>query len=101
MTASSSNEIYHQPFYEVTLSFSEAGVPTICIMLPMYKAMEGHLASVRAQCEVNENARVLLVAIDRAQAKLQVHMDKALAGKYPILGTGTAFFCPLIMLCLC
>lgn len=76
---------YFQPFHKITLSLSTAGTPTISSILPFYKQLEIHLKKMRAQPDTAE----IRVGLDRAIAKLDVHMKKALAGRYPLLGAGT------------
>ncbi|OBZ67474.1 hypothetical protein A0H81_12662 [Grifola frondosa] len=72
-------------FQSVTLAFSRAGVPTICLILPLYKYMETHMNdSVRKHCKPNQAQ--LQLALGNGLKKLNVYMEKALLSKYPLLG---------------
>ncbi|KAH9940996.1 hypothetical protein B0H21DRAFT_697286 [Amylocystis lapponica] len=71
-------------FHQVTLKLSKGGIPTICLVLPLYKYMETHLQNSKDRYHSAAN---LHAALQAGLDKLTIHLNKALVSQYPLLGT--------------
>ncbi|GJF01034.1 hypothetical protein PsYK624_173400, partial [Phanerochaete sordida] len=72
-----------EPFKDITLHFSRKGVPTISLVLPLYRKMQTHVKMSQATYSTNADLRT---GLRLASAKLEVYMTKALTGRYYLLG---------------
>ncbi len=86
-----------QPFKSVTLSLSREGVPTICLVLPMYKSLELHM---QEELRKHKSNKTLSNGLEEGLAKLDPYMNSATHGKYHLLGVGMCYiFMELLIYC--
>ncbi|KAJ7277235.1 hypothetical protein C8J57DRAFT_1061135 [Mycena rebaudengoi] len=72
--------------HEATLDLSKKDVPTICKILPTYKAVEEHIKASLAAIRPADDTCNLRAAIRAGLDKLAIHTEKALVSDYPLLG---------------
>ena len=82
-----------QKFQDATLEFSQTKVPTISKVLPLFKMIQQHLEdSLRDPDLVKDKSgqkyRGLKSGIKAGLDKINIHLEKALVGDYPLLGAG-------------
>jgi hypothetical protein len=81
-----------QKYQEATLKFSMTTAPTICKVLPIYKAIQEHLKNILEDPNLAnmQNAKYtkLKNAVWEGLEKMDIYLAKALKGDYPLLGTG-------------
>ena len=82
-----------QKFQDATLEFSQTKVPTISKVLPLFKMIQQHLEdSLRDPDLVKDKSGQkycgLKSGIKAGLDKINIHLEKALVGDYPLLGAG-------------
>jgi hypothetical protein len=81
-----------QKYQEPTLEFSITTAPTICKVLPIYKAIQEHLKDTLTDPDLantqNGEYAKLKNGVWVGLEKMDVHLAKALKGDYPLLGPG-------------
>jgi hypothetical protein len=81
-----------QKYQEATLEFSTTTAPTICKVLPIYKAIQGHLKDTLTDPDLADTQNVeyakLKNGVRAGLEKMDIHLAKALKGDYPLLSTG-------------
>ncbi|KIM83720.1 hypothetical protein PILCRDRAFT_7118 [Piloderma croceum F 1598] len=80
-----------EKYQEATLKFSTTTAPTICKVLPIYKAIQEHLKNILEDPNLAnmQNAKYtkLKNAVREGLEKMDIYLAKALKGDYPLLGT--------------
>ncbi|PCH34259.1 hypothetical protein WOLCODRAFT_15210 [Wolfiporia cocos MD-104 SS10] len=74
-----------EPFQKVTLVFSKSRVPTICLVLLMYKFIESHLKESKQKAG-DQSLNNLANAIECSLKRLNIHLRKALVSSFPLIG---------------
>jgi hypothetical protein len=81
-----------QKYQEATLEFSTTTAPTICKVLPIYKAIQEHLKNILEDPDIadmqNAEYAKLKNGVRAGLEKMDIHLAKALKGDYPLLGAG-------------
>ena len=78
-----------QKFQLATLELSKSKVPTICMVLPLYKMIERHLQTAIEDDDLRHEVFLgLKNGLKAGLKKTRKHLDKALEGDYPLLGAG-------------
>ena len=78
-----------QKFQLATLELSKSKVPTICMVLPLYKMIERHLQTAIEDEDLrHESFLGLKNGLKAGLQKTKKHLDKALEGDYLLLGAG-------------
>jgi hypothetical protein len=80
-------------FQDATLEFSQMKTPTISKVLPLYKMIQQHLEEALkdpdlAKDKSGQKYQGLKCGLQTGLDKLNVHLEKALVGDYPLLGAG-------------
>lgn len=86
-----------QKFQAATLEFLQTKVPTISKVLPLYKMIQQHLEkSLRNPDLIKDKSGQtygsLKAGIKAGLKKINIHLEKALVGDYPLLGAGESLF---------
>lgn len=63
-------------------------MPTICKVLPLYKVIQQHLESAIVDLDLAADDHGLKNVLAAGLAKINIYLDKALVGHYPLLGAG-------------
>ena len=81
-----------QKYQEATLEFSTTTAPTICKVLPIYKAIQEHLKDTLMDPNLADMQNVeyakLKNGVRAGLEKMDIHLVKALKGDYPLLSAG-------------
>ena len=81
-----------QKYQEATLEFSTTTAPTICKVLPIYKAIQEHLKNTLEDPDLTDmqNAEYakLKNGVRAGLGKMDIHLAKALKGDYSLLSAG-------------
>jgi len=85
-----------QKYQAATLEFSQTGVPTISKVLPLYKMIQQHLESALQDPDLirdrsGQKYRGLKSGLKAGLNKINIYIENALVGDYPLLGTGECF----------
>lgn len=80
-----------QVFNAITLEFSETSIPSICRLLPLYKASEATLKKYIAHYDRYGDPYKFLPALKDALAKQKKYIDRAVKSKFVLIGTGKSF----------
>jgi hypothetical protein len=80
-------------FQDATLEFSQTKVPTICKVLPLFKAIQHHIRDALNDSDLTRDKSGLKYGglkscLKAGLKKLDIHLEKALIGDYPLLGAG-------------
>jgi hypothetical protein len=80
-------------FQDVTLEFSQTKVPTISKVLPLFKMIQQHREKALEDPDLVKDKsgmkyRGLKTALKCGLKKLNIHLEKALVGDYPLLRAG-------------
>jgi hypothetical protein len=73
------------------LSHSQTKVPTICKILPLFKAIQHHIRDTLNDSDLTRDTSGLKYSglksgLKASLKKLDIHLEKALIGDYPLLG---------------
>src|SRR4051812_19507186 len=89
------HESHHaiQVYQDVTLQFSQTKVPSICKVLPLFKAIQQHLQKALDDPDLAKDKsgmkyRGLKAGLKAGLEKINIYLEKALVGDYPLLGAG-------------
>jgi hypothetical protein len=82
-----------QKYQDATLEFSQSKVPTISKVLPLFKMIQQHLEDALKDPELmkdksGQKYRGLKRGLKFGLDKMNIHLEKALVGDYPLLGAG-------------
>ena len=82
-----------QKFQDVTLEFLQMKVPTISKVLPLFKMIQQHLEDLLRDPDLikdksGQKYHGLKSGIKVGLDKINIHLEKALVGDYPLLGAG-------------
>jgi hypothetical protein len=82
-----------QIFQDATLKFSQTKVLTISKVLPLLKMVQQHLQAALQDPDLVKDRsgmkyRGLKHGFKAGLAKIDIHLEKALVGDYPLLGAG-------------
>jgi hypothetical protein len=85
-----------QKYQAATLEFSQTGTPTISKVLPLYKMIQQHLESALRDPDLikdksGQKYRGLKSGLKDGLNKINIHINNALVGDYPLLGAGETF----------
>lgn len=80
-------------FQDATLEFSQTKVPTISKVLPLFKMIQQHLEKALDDPDLAKDKsgmkyRGLKTGLKTGLEKINIHLEKALVGDYPLLGAG-------------
>ena len=80
-------------FQDATLEFSQTKVPTICKILPLFKIIQQHLQKALDDPDLTKDRSGmkypgLKTALRCGLKKINMYLEKSLAGDYPLLGDG-------------
>jgi hypothetical protein len=86
----------YQKFQDATLEFSQTKVPTISKVLPLFKMVQQHLEDALRDPDLvkdksGQKYRGLKHGLRAGLDKINIHLEKALVGDYPLLGAGEYF----------
>jgi hypothetical protein len=82
-----------QKFQDATLEFSQTKVPTICKVLPLFKTIQHHIQDALHDPDLvrdksGQKYGGLKSGLKAGLKKLDIHLEKALIGDYPLLSAG-------------
>jgi len=82
-----------QAFQDATLEFSQMKVPTISKILPLFKIIQLHLEKALKDPDLIKDKSSmkywgLKTAFKCGLEKINIYLEKALAGDYPLLSAG-------------
>jgi hypothetical protein len=86
-----------QKYQDATLEFSQSKVPTISKVLPLFKMIQQDLEDALQDPELakdksGQKYRGLKRGLQFGLDKMNIYLEKALVGNYPLLGAGK---CPI------
>ena len=86
----------YQIFQDATLEFSQIKVPTISKVLPLFKMVQQHLEDALRDPDLvkdksSQKYRRLKHGLRAGLDKINIHLEKALVGDYPLLDAGEYF----------
>jgi hypothetical protein len=85
-----------QKYQAATLEFSQTGVPTIRKVLLLYKMIQQHFGSALQDPDLirdrsGQKYRGLKSGLKAGLNKINIYIENALVGDYPLLGAGECF----------
>jgi len=83
--------VQSQIYQDATSEFSQTKVPTISKVLPLFKAIQQHLQNALEDPDLvkdksGQKYRGLKSSLKAGLAKIDIYLEKALVGDYPLLG---------------
>jgi hypothetical protein len=83
--------VQSQIYQDATSEFSQTKVPTISKVLPLFKAIQQHLQNTLEDPNLvkdksGQKYRGLKSGLKVGLAKIDIYLEKALVGNYPLLG---------------